>query len=116
MSDLGNRRLSIGGYGKPKQLPQLEQSTLPKAIQRRDNNSMSRDNMEDVRIRTMKQKRPTCPVSMQLPEMDLPNSQCVTPEKKRVIIDDDEDEQLLDEDSDSDRSLDKDSASDSDDA
>jgi len=64
MSDLGNRRMSLGGYGKPKQLPQLEQSTLPKTLQRRETNSISRDNMEDVRIRTMKQKRPTCPVSM----------------------------------------------------
>lgn len=70
--------------------------------------------MEDVRVRTMKQKRPTCPVSMQLPEMDLniPNSQCVTPEKK-VMIDEDE-EELMDDDSDSDRSMDKDSATDSD--
>ena len=64
--------------------------------------------MEDVRVRTMKQKRPTCPTSMQLPEMDinLSNSQCVTPKKKEEA---DEDEQLM-EDSDSDRSMDKDSS------
>ena len=63
--------------------------------------------MEDVRVRTMKQKRPTCPTSMQLPEMDiLSNSQCVTPKKKVEV---DEDEQLM-EDSDSDRSMDKDSS------
>ena len=66
--------------------------------------------MDDFRVRTMKQKRPTCPTTMELD--NLPNSQCVTPKKKEELSD--EEEQLMSDDSDSERSVDRDSQGSSD--
>jgi hypothetical protein len=53
------KRKSLAGLQKPNQLPQLEQSTMPKSLHKRDTMSITRDNDIDVRVRTMKQKRPT---------------------------------------------------------
>ena len=72
--DILRRRLSQGG-----RLPTLEQTTLPKAIVQRREQSMD----TDLRIRTMKAKKPSLAI----------DSQCVTPKKKV-------DEELLNSDSD----------------
>jgi hypothetical protein len=88
--DFSMKRKSLASLQKPNQLPQLDQSTMPKSIHKRDIMSISRDNETDVRVRTMKHKRLTCPVSMQLPEMDINISQCVTPKKREIPFSEEE--------------------------
>jgi hypothetical protein len=68
-------------------------------IQRRDNHSVSRDMTEEIRVRTMKHKRPTCPASINLPDvnLDISDLNCITPKKKVAM---NEEEEILDDDSD----------------
>lgn len=53
MVDLAMRRKSQVGLTKPNQLPQLEQSTLPKSMHKRDSMPITKDNLNEIRVRTI---------------------------------------------------------------